>query len=186
MTTKVKMTVASLTKAWTELQSNAETKIAGVQTQLRAEQAKLVLTASKSGLTDVQIAEAIGKSKGEVGKLIAGALAGSLGFDVLVTIDKIVTKGNGIGVTEIKNIAKNTKLTKAEKSEALSSIGLDPKATRKPAPRKGKDVNERTKQAIATLEAISSKAVEGKLHLAIIAEAFETELSMLKAELMGE
>lgn len=150
---------------------------------IRASRALVVKKISDAGYGDSQIATTLGISASEVGKLIAGAIAKKAGYDISATLVAIETKGNGIEIGKIKGLGK--KLDKvADLDSALADMGLTQKVSKGKRNTTTPTAESSTKKAVADLNKIATRAMDGKIGLAVIAETFENLLAELKAELM--
>lgn len=152
--------------------------------QIRAQRATIVKRLVDNGYSDTAIAQGLGISKPEVGKLVAGAIAKRAGFDVSATLDAIEVKGSPVTVREVKALNKEYK-SNEDLKVALQELGLTETKTTTKRKATHQTISTRTANAVKNLEKIAESASNGKTSLAVIAETFETLLADLKAQLMG-
>jgi len=163
----VKFTIANLKSEYATIADKYEGKIAEMRETMLNEQAVLVAnTHLKGGFSDVTIGEALGMTKGNVGKVIARGVAVMHGFSGTATQQAIDTAGNDVTVGALKRIGKQ-KMSKSEKVELLENLGV-PSVAKSAEPRQTKTTAEKTEADIKTLEAIFARAVDGKTTLALI------------------
>lgn len=126
-----------------------------------------------TGLTNTEIANALGIKSDYVGKMITRGALVALGFDGKEGARLVKETGNGITVTSISEIV-DAEGTKADKVEALASLGLVTKESARRAVEGGKPQRtkeERTNADLIELARIVNRAVTGDTNVTVIWEA---------------